>query len=168
MGRRSIAHRIAQEVHMKSRYGARWALGLLVMSGLVGLEITVFTQEPKPVPQVKSVAATPISSIDGHDNYVAYCAVCHGQDAKGNGPAAPAMKAPVPDLTMIAQRHKGQFSATDVEQIIRGTGRTPTPAHGVAEMPIWGNVFLYEDRGRSTLRISNLVKYLQSIQVSGK
>jgi hypothetical protein len=33
-------------------------------------------------------------------------------------------------------------------------------------MPIWGEVFRSEDRARSTLRISNLVKYLESIQVS--
>jgi mono/diheme cytochrome c family protein len=120
----------------------------------------------KPIPQVKSVAAAPISSVEGADNFVAYCAVCHGHDAKGNGPAAPAMKSPVPDLTTIAKRH-GRFSAADVEQIIRGTGRTPTPAHGVESMPVWGQVFVNEDRGRSTLRIGNLVKYLQSIQQGG-
>ena len=143
--------------------------GFLVVVGSLAFEVTAFSQaEQKKVPQVKSVAATPINSVDGRENFVAYCAVCHGDDAKGQGPAAPAMKAPVPDLTTIAQRHQGKFSATDVEQIIRGSGKTPTPAHGVEEMPIWGNVFLYEDRARSTLRINNIVKYIQSLQAGTK
>ena len=150
---------------MASHVRACRIAGLLVVGGVLAFEVTAFGQAgQKPVPQVKSVSATPIASVEGRDNFVAYCAVCHGDDAKGNGPAAPAMKAPVPDLTTFAQRKKGKFSAVDVEQIIRGTGKTQTPAHGVAEMPIWGNVFLYEDRARSTLRISNLVKYIQSIQ----
>jgi mono/diheme cytochrome c family protein len=115
-------------------------------------------------PKVKPVGVTPIVSIDGKDNYEAYCAVCHGRDAKGNGPAAPAMKAAVPDLTTIAARSKGTFDSPHVEYVIRQPGKTPTPAHGAEEMPIWGDVFQTEDRARSTLRIKNLVRYLQSIQ----
>jgi mono/diheme cytochrome c family protein len=115
-------------------------------------------------PKIKTVAAVPIQSVEGVDNFMAYCAVCHGQDAKGNGPAAPAMKVPVPDLTMIAQRHDGKFNAIQIEHVIRGTEKTATPAHGSEDMPIWGAVFAGEDRAKSTLRIGNLVKYLQSIQ----
>ena len=91
--------------------------------------------------------------------------MCHGKEAKGNGPAAPAMKVPVPDLTTIAKRNNGKFIATNVEPIIRGTGKTPTPAHGVEDMPIWGEVFRNEDKTRTMLRIGNLIKYLESIQV---
>lgn len=116
-------------------------------------------------PQIKTAVAVPIVSVEGKANYDAYCAVCHGPAGKGDGPAAPAMKAPVPDLTAIAQRNKGRFDATAIQEIIRGTGKTQTPAHGVEEMPIWGEVFRTEDRGVNALRIGNLVKYLQSIQV---
>jgi mono/diheme cytochrome c family protein len=119
----------------------------------------------KPVPKVKAAVAVPIVSLEGKDNFEAYCAVCHGKEAKGNGPAAPAMKVPVPDLTTIAKRNNGKFIATNVEPIIRGTGKTPTPAHGVEDMPIWGEVFRHEDKARTMLRIGNLVKYLESIQV---
>jgi mono/diheme cytochrome c family protein len=118
----------------------------------------------KPVPTVKSAAAIPIVSVAGSDNFAAYCAVCHGADAKGNGPAAPAMKVPVPDLTTIAARNMGKFNPIVVEAIIKGTGTMPTPAHGVETMPIWGEVFRGSDAAATRLRIGNLVKYLESIQ----
>jgi mono/diheme cytochrome c family protein len=118
-----------------------------------------------PVPKVKVVRAVPIVSLDGHDNFTAYCAVCHGPDGKGNGPAAPAMKVAVPDLTGIAKRNKGKFDALSIEYIIKGTGKTSTPAHGVEDMPIWGEVFRGEDKSATTLRIGNLVKFLESIQM---
>jgi mono/diheme cytochrome c family protein len=133
-----------------------------------GVAIGLGAQTPPAqtaAPTVKGVATVPIVSVEGRDNFVAYCAVCHGNDGKGHGPAAPAMKAPVPDLTTIASRHNGKFDAVDVEYIVRGTGKTATPAHGVETMPIWGAVFRNEDRQRSALRIRNLVKYVQSIQV---
>lgn len=130
------------------------------------LAVGVAAQTPsgqKPVPKVKSVSIVPIVSVDGQDNFTAYCAVCHGLDAKGNGPAAPAMKVPVPDLTTIAKRNKGKFNAVAVQLIIKGSGKTSTPAHGVEDMPIWGDVF-GSDTPPTTLRIANLVKYLESIQ----
>jgi len=118
----------------------------------------------KPVPKVTLAPCNPISSIEGKDNFEAYCAVCHGHDAKGNGPAAPAMKAAVPDLTTIATRHGGKFDPLAIEYIVRGTGKTETPAHGVEEMPIWGVAFSTGDAAVRTMRIKNLVTYLESIQ----
>jgi len=121
--------------------------------------------QPTQKPKIKAVAAAPIVSIEGADNFQAYCAVCHGRDGKGNGPAAPAMKVPPPDLTTYAQRHDGRFNEIQVQDIIKGTGKTATPAHGVEEMPIWGEVFRSEDKARSALRIHNLMKYVELIQV---
>ena len=74
------------------------------------------------------------------------------------------MKNPVPDLTTIAKRNGGKFNAMEVGYVIRGTGKTSTPAHGVETMPVWGDVFRTEDRGTNTLRIGNLVSYIESIQ----
>jgi mono/diheme cytochrome c family protein len=128
--------------------------------------LTAATAQTPPAqkPKIKTVPAVPIQSVDGADNFHAYCAVCHGADAKGNGPAAPAMKAKVPDLTTFAARHDGKFNSVTVEQIITGVGKTPSPAHGVEEMPIWGEVFRSEDRAKTAMRVGNLVKYIQSIQ----
>jgi mono/diheme cytochrome c family protein len=121
------------------------------------------------VPRVENRPYAAIVSLTGKDNFEAYGAVCHGRDAKGNGPAAPAMKAAVPDLTTIALRRGVKFNTAAIEYVIRGTGKMPTPFHGVEAMPIWGYVFdpTLSDRGATTLRINNLVKYLESIQEGG-
>jgi len=47
---------------------------------------------------------------------------------------------------------------------VAGTGRTATPAHGIEAMPIWGDAFRTVDTARATLRVNNLVKYLETIQ----
>ena len=141
----------------------------LLIAGCVavaGSVLTAATAQTPPAqkPKIKTARAVPIQSVDGADNFHAYCAVCHGADAKGNGPAAPAMKAKVPDLTTFTVRHGGKFNSVQVEQIITGAGKTPSPAHGVEEMPIWGEVFRNEDRSKTAMRVGNLVKYIQSIQ----
>jgi mono/diheme cytochrome c family protein len=40
-----------------------------------------------------------IASIQGPALYKAYCAACHGPEAKGNGPMASTLKIPPADLT---------------------------------------------------------------------
>ena len=151
---------------MTNRYQRAGVVVLLVIAGMVPLRLSAQAPTSKSSPKVKVVAATPIVSVEGKDNFDAYCAVCHGSDAKGHGPAAPAMKAAVPDLTTIALRNQGKFDPFRVELIVKGTGKTATPAHGVETMPIWGDVFRTEDPTRVTLRVKNLVKYVESIQVA--
>jgi len=139
--------------------------GSFVVACVLAVGVAAQTpSEQKTAPKVKGVSAVPIRSVEGVDNYTAYCAVCHGPDGKGNGPAAPAMKVPVPDLTTIAKRNKGKFDTISMQLIIKGSAKTSSPAHGVESMPIWGNVFQSEDQAVATLRIGNLVKYLESIQ----
>jgi mono/diheme cytochrome c family protein len=143
----------------------RWTLHLGGSIGMaVAVAITIGSQTTLTQPKVVSKGSVPLVSIDGKDNFVEYCAVCHGTDAKGNGPAAPAMKSPVPDLTTMASRNNGRFDAAHAEILIRTAGSLPTPAHGVETMPIWGAVFKSEDQARANLRIKNLVTYLRSIQ----
>jgi mono/diheme cytochrome c family protein len=114
--------------------------------------------------QVKEAPARPIGSVDGRDNFVAYCAVCHGRDAKGNGPAAPALKGPIPDLTTIARRNGGKFDALAIERVISGSDKV-RPAHGSLEMPMWGPVFRSaQSDAAATVRLANLVKHLESLQ----
>ena len=122
--------------------------GSLLVAVILTASLAAQTSAPQQtVPKVKRVVAVPIVSVEGKDNFEAYCAVCHGPGAKGDGPAAPAMKAMVPDLTTIARRNNGKFDALRIEDIVKGTGKTGTPAHGVDTMPIWGEVFRSEDRG---------------------
>jgi mono/diheme cytochrome c family protein len=96
----------------------------------------------------------------------AYCASCHGSDAKGRGPAAPALKITVPDLTVLAKNNGGKFPSAYVRKVI--TGDEVTAAHGSREMPIWGPIFhqIEADVDWGNVRVENLVKYLESIQSS--
>lgn len=121
---------------------------------------------------------TLIRSIEGKDLYSAYCASCHGMDGKGSGPASAAMKVSPPDLTRIAQRAsvgRGKFPAERVEKLLSGIGPVTTgkmpQSHGSSEMPVWGPVFhrVERDQDLGPVRLRNVVKYLESIQVrSGK
>ena len=105
-----------------------------------------------------------IESMYGPDLFRMYCASCHGRDAKGGGPVAPALKVPPPDLTVLSRRQKGVFPAFDVETSI--TGPAAVAAHGSDEMPVWGLIFraLDSSDARAKARIKNLVTYLESIQ----
>jgi mono/diheme cytochrome c family protein len=106
-----------------------------------------------------------ITSIEGEKLFKAYCAACHGVDAKGNGPFAPALKVVPPDLTRIAERNRGMFPMGRIERIIAGDEALPS-GHGPGEMPVWGPVFSHVDRDQDLgrVRIDNLTRYLISIQ----
>jgi mono/diheme cytochrome c family protein len=117
-------------------------------------------QDPKPT--IKRVPAQRTDSLDGQTLYSAYCAVCHGKEGKGDGPAAPALKTPPADLTTITKRY-GQFPRTTIEAAILGEEK-PVAAHGSREMPVWGPVFRKGGRDVATLSTANLIDYLRSIQ----
>ena len=109
-----------------------------------------------------------IRSAEGVDLFHAYCGSCHGKDGKGNGPVAPTLKASVPDLTRIAKNNEGKFPEARVRRIIIGEGMIAS--HGSREMPVWGPIFsqVEADVDRAPVRVQNLVKYLESIQVKAK
>jgi mono/diheme cytochrome c family protein len=121
---------------------------------------------PAPsTPTIKHVPITKVSSTSGKEMYKSYCAVCHGLDAKGNGPAAPAMKTNPTDLTALAQKGAGKYPAAHVAAVIRG--QAATPSHGSQDMPVWGRLFSSIDQGREgqvQQRVTNLVNYLETVQ----
>ncbi len=105
-----------------------------------------------------------IRSMEGPELFRQYCSPCHGLDAKGNGMMAPALKAKVADLTVLAKNNHGQFPVDHVRGVLNGT--VSLVSHGSQEMPIWGPVFhqVENDADWGNVRIANLVKYLESIQ----
>jgi mono/diheme cytochrome c family protein len=127
-----------------------------MMFALTGAGVDAQTVKQGPAPRIQSNA--------GVDTFKTYCAVCHGPQAKGNGPAATALKKVPADLTTIAKRNGGKFSASDVEAVIMG--QQVMTSHGSRDMPIWGPVFqsLAADESFMKLRVTNLVDYLKSIQ----
>ena len=106
-----------------------------------------------------------IQSLEGPALFRAYCASCHGSDARGNGPTASALKYPPADLTRISERNGGMFPFMEVEKFISGESRKLT-SHGSREMPVWGPIFsqIAWDQDLGTLRIYKLTKYLESLQ----
>lgn len=56
-----------------------------------------------------SACTTEAPDPTGRQNFVRYCASCHGTDATGNGPNAADWPAVPPDLTGLAARNGGSF-----------------------------------------------------------
>jgi mono/diheme cytochrome c family protein len=99
---------------------------------------------------------------EGIDLYKNHCAACHGADGEGDGPAAPAMRTPVPNLRVLARRNGDVFPTDAVTAYI--DGRDPKAAHGNREMPIWGDVFRGPDPTKARERIDSLVAFLKTMQ----
>jgi mono/diheme cytochrome c family protein len=116
-------------------------------------------------PTVKHVPITNAPSNSGKEMFNSYCAVCHGKDGKGAGPAASAMKTPPADLTALSQKNGGKYPASHVAAVIRG--QATTPSHGSQDMPVWGPLFSSISQGHESQvhqRISNLVVYVEGLQ----
>ena len=116
-------------------------------------------------PEIKHAPAPPTSAASGKEMFVAYCASCHGTDAKGNGPAAAALNSKPADLTALAKNNGGKFPADRVMSILRG--EATVTAHGNRDMPVWGPVFWKMSQGHPAelqQRVTNLTHYLESLQ----
>jgi mono/diheme cytochrome c family protein len=101
----------------------------------------------------------------GKTLFMQHCASCHGDDAKGAGPAALALKKQPPDLTALAKRNHGKFPYDQVSKAIDGD--FDVPAHGSKEMPTWGPLFLAltdlnaHEAERLTTTLTDYIKSLQ-------
>lgn len=127
---------------------------------LLGRQAGATDQAPK-----KTLEKTPITRSNpasGQQMYKDYCAACHGATGKGDGPAADLLKTAPPDLTTMAKRNNGKFPADHFVAVLHFG--TPAPAHGTADMPIWGPLFRTQTPSVTELRISNLESYVESIQ----
>jgi len=114
---------------------------------------------------VKHVPITNTPSNSGKEMFNSYCAVCHGKDGKGGGPAATAMKTPPTDLTALAQKSSGKYPAAHVAAVIHG--QAATPSHGSQDMPVWGPLFSSISQGHEAQvqqRVTNLVTYIEGLQ----
>jgi mono/diheme cytochrome c family protein len=117
--------------------------------------------------KIKLVPPAPTSGANGKEMFTNYCAPCHGTDAKGNGPAAVALKTAPTDLTRLAARHNGVFPSEDVSRYIKGIDAVT--AHGTRDMPVWGDVFKSmqspNDTAMIDIRVNVITEYLKSLQV---
>lgn len=116
--------------------------------------------------EIKKTAMQRTSPASGVDMFKSYCASCHGIQGKGNGPAARALKQMPSDLTVLAKKNGGKFPENAVYHAIQGDQNNP--AHGSQDMPVWGTLFSTNnnaDAGNVKLRIANLTKYIEAMQV---
>lgn len=115
-------------------------------------------------PKIKKVAAPSTSAASGGEMFRSYCASCHGVDGKGAGPAASALKEKPTDLTLLAQREGGKFPSM---RVMSSIGDVTQFVHGSKEMPVWGPILSSVSTSPAfvQLRISNLTKYIESLQV---
>lgn len=114
--------------------------------------------------KLKTAPINVTNPTSGEEMYNSYCAVCHGKDGKGKGPAATELKTLPPDLTTITKRHEGKYPSDYVMQVLRN-GPSTAKAHGTPEMPVWGPLFsALGDQGMATQRIFNLNKFLEGMQ----
>jgi mono/diheme cytochrome c family protein len=130
------------------------------------LAMAVLGAQNESGPVIRKAPAGRTSGASGNEMYHAYCAACHGADGKGNGPASPALKLQPSDLTVLAKGNAGKYPELRVFGAINGD--LQVTAHGSKDMPTWGAVFRQMGGGDAAgvkLRIRNLTKYVESLQI---
>jgi mono/diheme cytochrome c family protein len=137
---------------------------IIIASLAVLLAATVATaNQPKEKVSIQIGKAAP---TNGKLMYASYCAPCHGVDGKGHGPTASALKAQPTDLTLLSKNNHGKFPDAHVVTVLQFGSELPS--HGTQEMPVWGPILGNMNRYNlqdKQLRISNLSRYLETIQV---
>jgi|SRR5450755_4562129 mono/diheme cytochrome c family protein len=123
--------------------------------------LELFAQD-KPT-TFEKVPVSPTSASSGKDMFTHYCASCHGLSGKGDGPAAATFKKAPADLTQLAHNNGGKYPASHVAATL---SIEECCVHGSKVMPVWGPILSSASRspGETQLRISNLVKYIETLQ----
>jgi mono/diheme cytochrome c family protein len=127
---------------------------------VVALALACGTANAQPKIEKGSIKPTP--AADAQKMFDTYCAVCHGKEGKGNGPAAQSLKKAPADLTKISERNGGSFPEVRVKRYIEGLD--DVAAHGTRDMPMWGGLFSSLDRNTTQIRIQGLSDYLKGMQ----
>lgn len=134
---------------------------VLFLTGFACLAVCAATQDTKPI---KKTPVRPTTAISGKVLYGQYCAVCHGVDGKGAGPAASALKQRPTDLTQMTRQNKGEFPEEHFLKMMNG--EVATAAHGAPDMPIWGADFLNTTTNPNLAqdRVYSLMNYIEELQ----
>ena len=92
----------------------------------------------------------------GKEMYLKYCASCHGNQGKGDGPVSRDLKVKVSDLTLLRSKNKGTYPLDRVMSSIDGSRLVR--AHGTRTMPVWGEVFRQEHEKEKYTELTSLLK----------
>lgn len=110
---------------------------------------------------------------DGAEAYRDFCAGCHGETARGDGPMTEILTLDVPDLTLLAARAGGAFPWHEARAAIEAGGGMA--AHG-GPMPVFGALF-DDDRVlveapdgtlvETSARVAAILDWLATVQGEG-
>lgn len=92
----------------------------------------------------------------GKEMYLKYCASCHGNQGRGDGPVGRDLKVKIPDLTVLRSKNKGIYPLDRVMSSIDGSRIVRT--HGTRNMPVWGEVFRKENEKKGYTELTSLLK----------
>jgi mono/diheme cytochrome c family protein len=138
---------------------------VIVMAAAAGLILAAGYADQSKSSNKVIIPVERTNPTDGKQMYSSYCAPCHGADGRGGGPVAGVLKSQPTDLTALAKANGGKFPDTHVWAVLQFGAEVP--AHGTAQMPVWGPVLgkiSNVQTQEKALRMSNLSRYLQSIQ----
>lgn len=143
----------------------------MLLAGLAALLVVVSTAAA-PQPEVKEVPLdwTHVAQADGARLYADLCAVCHGADATGDGPASAALAVPAPGLLRLEADNGGVFPTEFVRRSI--AGEDSTPSHAGLRMPNWERAFEdvrldtkpFRREALAKAKIEELTAYLATLQ----
>lgn len=137
-------------------------------AALIAVIIGVFLSGPSMAADSRkgSDAHPPLESgIDaGRQRFEMNCAICHGLDARGNGPFAELLNVKPPDLTLLSRAQGGDFPFSRIYRRI--DGRDLPLAHGTRAMPLWGQRLKREGGDETYVRgrLFEIMLYLESLQ----
>jgi mono/diheme cytochrome c family protein len=115
--------------------------------------------------RMEIVSVHHVSPVSGEQMYAAYCASCHGANARGDGPAASALNKRVPDLTALAAQNEGRYPGHRVMLVL--SQFDTSHGRGSADMPDWYPALRSLSRSypyTAHLRAFNLANYLKTLQ----
>jgi mono/diheme cytochrome c family protein len=97
--------------------------------------------------------------------YRTFCATCHGDSGKGDGPVADLAVRRPSDLTALARTHGGTYPRNEVMAVLENN--PPVAGHEPPAMPNWGNVLKTtagDDARIVRRRLDALVDHVATLQ----
>ncbi len=158
---------------MQTKNGAFMKILKRVATSILTLLVLFFflTSSSLYAGEIIELTETDDAIIEGEKEYQERCALCHGENGKGDGPYSFALVFKPADLTRLVVDNNGTFPFLETFLII--DGRDMNKYHGTRLMPIWGDRYSQETWTQvspefaNTLirgRIFEVVLFLYSIQ----
>jgi mono/diheme cytochrome c family protein len=97
--------------------------------------------------------------------YRAFCATCHGETGKGDGPVADIADRRPADLTVLRRSNGGTYPRDRVLRVLENA--EPIPGHDPPAMPNWRNVLKTTEGGDERVirtRLEALADHVATLQ----